>query len=38
MAKEDLIAMLNAAQEISSLSLSADLELNDALKQGILLF
>ena len=35
MAKEDLIAMLNAAQEISSLSLSADLELNDALKQGI---
>lgn len=35
MAKEDLIAMLNAAQEISALSLSADLELNDALKQGI---
>ena len=35
MKKEDLIEMLNAAQEISSLSLSADLELNDALKQGI---
>ena len=35
MKKEDLIELLNAAQEISSLSLSADLELNDALKQGI---
>ena len=35
MKKEDLIAMLNAAQEMSALSLSADLELNDALKQGI---
>ena len=35
MKKEDLIALLNAAQEISKLSLSADLELNDALKQGI---
>ncbi len=35
MKKEDLIALLNAAQEMSNLSLSADLELNDALKQGI---
>ena len=35
MKREDLIAMLNAAQEMSALSLSADLELNDALKQGI---
>ncbi len=35
MKKEDLIELLNAAQEVSSLSLSSDLELNDALKQGI---
>ena len=33
--KEDLISLLNAAQEISELSLSEDLELNDALKEGI---
>ncbi len=35
MKKEDLISLLNAAQEMSELSLSSDLELNDALKQGI---
>ena len=35
MKKEDMKAMLNSAQEISSLSLSADLEMNDALKEGI---
>ncbi len=35
MKKEDLKALLNAAQEMSELSLSEDLELNDALKQGI---
>ena len=35
MAKEDLISMLKAAQEMSELSLSSDLEMNDALKQGI---
>ncbi len=35
MKKEDMASMLRAAQEISSLSLSADLELNDALKEGI---
>ncbi|MFI3301478.1 MAG: hypothetical protein R3Y28_08700 [Candidatus Gastranaerophilales bacterium] len=35
MSKENLSAMLNSAQEISSLSLTADLELNDALKEGI---
>ena len=35
MRKEDMAAMLNSAQEISSLSLSADLEINDALKEGI---
>ena len=35
MEKEDMKAMLNSAQEISSLSLSADLEMNDALKEGI---
>ncbi len=33
--KSDMIALLNAAQEVSSLSLSEDLEINDALKEGI---
>ena len=33
--KEDLISLLKAAQEVSSLALSADLEENDALKEGI---
>ena len=35
MKKEDMAAMLNSAQEISSLSLTSDLEINDALKEGI---
>ena len=35
MSKEDLISMLNAAQEISTLSLSTNLDENDALKEGI---
>ena len=35
MKKEDMAAMLQSAQEISTLSLTADLELNDALKEGI---
>ena len=35
MKKEDMKAMLESAQEISSLSLSTDLEMNDALKEGI---
>ncbi len=35
MKKEDMAAMLTSAQEISSLSLSDDLEMNDALKEGI---
>ena len=35
MAKEDMKAMLESAQEISTLSLTADLEMNDALKEGI---
>ena len=35
MKKEDMAAMLRSAQEISSLSLTADLDLNDALKEGI---
>ena len=35
MKKEDMASMLRAAQEISSLALSSDLELNDALKEGI---
>ncbi len=35
MKKEDMRAMLNAAQEVSTLSLTADLENNDALKEGI---
>ena len=33
--KSDMIALLNAAQEVSSQSLSEDLEINDALKEGI---
>ena len=35
MKKEDMASMLSSAQEISSLSLSSDLEINDALKEGI---
>ncbi len=35
MKKEDMKELLNAAQEMSELSLSADLEANDALKEGI---
>ena len=35
MKKEDMISMLTAAQEMSTLSLSDDLEINDALKEGI---
>ena len=35
MKKEDMIKMLNSAQEISELALSDDLELNDALKEAI---
>lgn len=35
MKKEDMVTMLNAAQEISSESLTADLSINDALKEGI---
>ena len=35
MKKEDMASMLRSAQEISTLSLTADLELNDALKEGI---
>ena len=35
MKKEDMISMLNAAQEVSSESLTADLSVNDALKEGI---
>ena len=35
MKKEDMVALLNAAQEVSSLALSTDLEENDALKQAI---
>ena len=35
MKKDDMAAMLKSAQEISELSLSDDLELNDALKEGI---
>lgn len=33
--KEDMISLLKAAQEVSSLALSADLEENDALKEGV---
>ena len=35
MKKEDMASMLRSAQEVSELSLSSDLELNDALKEGI---
>lgn len=35
LSKADMTSLLNAAQEISSLSLSDDLEMNDALKEGI---
>ena len=35
MSKEDMALMLRSAQEVSELSLSADLDLNDALKEGI---
>ena len=35
MKKEDMASMLRSAQEVSELSLTADLELNDALKEGI---
>lgn len=35
MKKEDMITMLNSAQEISTESLTADLSINDALKEGI---
>ncbi|MBR6126636.1 hypothetical protein IKQ21_03030 [bacterium] len=35
MKKEDMALMLRSAMEVSELSLTADLELNDALKEGI---
>ena len=35
MKKEDMIEMLQAAQDMSALSLTADLNVNDALKEGI---
>jgi hypothetical protein len=35
LSKEDMTSLLNAAQEVSTLSLSDDLEVNDALKEGI---
>ena len=35
MKKEDMVTMLNAAQEISFEALTADLSINDALKEGI---
>ncbi len=35
MKKEDMISMLNAAQEVSTESLTSDLSINDALKEGI---
>ena len=35
MKKEDMVTMLNAAQEISSEALTADLSINNALKEGI---
>ncbi len=35
MKKEDMISMLNAAQDMSTQSLSDDLDINDALKEGI---
>ena len=35
MAKEDMIEMLQSAQEMSKIALTADLDVNDALKEGI---
>ena len=35
LSKSDMVALLSAAQEVSSQSLSEDLEINDALKEGI---
>lgn len=35
LSKSDMISLLNAAQEVSEQSLSDDLEINDALKEGI---
>lgn len=35
MKKEDMVEMLNSAQEISTEALTADLSINDALKEGI---
>ena len=35
MKKEDMVEMLNAAQEVSTESLTADLDVNTALKEGI---
>ena len=35
MSKENMISMLQAAQDMSEQSLSSDLEINDALKEGI---
>jgi len=35
LAKQDMIKMLEAAQEVSSIALSSDLSCNDALKEGI---
>lgn len=35
MKKEDMVEMLNAAQEVSAESLTADLDVNTALKEGI---
>ncbi len=35
MPKEDMISMLNSAQDISELALSDDLDINDSLKEGI---
>jgi len=35
MAKSDMVKMLEAAQEVSNLSLSTNFDMNDALKQGI---
>lgn len=35
LSKSDMVALLNAAQEVSEQSLCEDLEINDALKEGI---
>nr|QGT49675.1 hypothetical protein Melaina855_0620 [uncultured Candidatus Melainabacteria bacterium] len=35
LSKSDMVSLLNAAQEVSEQSLSEDLEINDALKEGI---